>query len=107
MVSLYAINITDLKIVKDKSALTNNFTLDVNLEFINGSDFYYERLKDTFLGGTRIYISLSPIVLRLSNSHFRYIMKCINWNIGYSDNCTNILYPPEKVPEPVVEIDEY
>ena len=89
--------------MKDREPLTNNFTLGVNLEFINNSDFYYERFGDDFVGGSRIFISLSPIVLRLSNTHFKFLMKCMSWNLGYSDNCTSVLYPPEKTPEPMKE----
>ena len=91
---MYSINVTDLQINKGHEHLTNNFNLAVNLEFIDNERFYWQRFGESLLGGSRVLLTLSPIVLRLSNSHFRFIMRCINWNITYSDNCQKILYPP-------------
>jgi hypothetical protein len=93
LVANYIINISGLDISMGDRALTNDFNFTLNVGLIQSPDYYKMEYPDKFVPGIRISCKLSPFLLRIDNPCFQLIMKCINCNIAFDDNCDSILFP--------------
>lgn len=89
----YEVKISGLAIAIDHRALTNEFNFVLDVELISSPEYYRIEYGSKFQPGMRIKCRLSPFLLRLDNPDYKFIMRCLNCNIAFDDNCDVILFP--------------
>ena len=73
--------------------LTNDFNFSLNVALIISPEYYKITYLAKFQSGICINCNLSPFLLRIDNPDFKLVMKCLNCNIAFDDNCDRVLFP--------------
>lgn len=89
----YRINISGLEIAINERPLTNDFNFMLTVSMVQSPEFYKLNYPGKFQPGMRISCRLSPFLLRIDNPDYKFIMKCLNCNIAFDDNCDPTLFP--------------
>lgn len=73
--------------------MTNGLDAEIVIDSVEEPRYYKEQYGEKFRDGLRIYLKFGSFLMRLTNGYLNTIRKCVNWNIGYDDNCGVVLMP--------------